>query len=436
MSDTTSPARVSEIELPKAFRGLFQPHRNKAFHGGRSSAKSWSFATALVIRAAQRPTRIVCGREIQKSLRESVKQLIEDRIEALGLADRFDRQREVTLGVNGSQFMYHGLWRNPDAIKSLEGADIFWGEEASSLSARSIEMVRPTMRKPGSEMWWSWNPELEDDPIDRLFRGEQGPPPDSLVQEVSWRDNPWFEASPLKAQMEHDYQTDAGKAEHVWGGSYITAVEGAYYAQQLAEARAQGRVTFVSADPINRKRAFWDLGRRDATAIWVAQFVGREIRVLDYIEGSGQELGYYVQELHQRGYSKALMVLPHDGSQLRLESPGSAQMQLKAAGFDVDVIPNQGAGAAMQRVEATRRLFPQMWFNETTTRPGLKALAAYHERRDPKRNVGLGPEHDAASDPADAFGLMAIAYKPPSVKKAEDKYHRDRPRGAPSAWAV
>jgi phage terminase large subunit len=160
------------------------------------------------------------------------------------------------------------------------------------------------------------------------------------------------------------------------------------------------------------------LGRRDATAIWLAQFVGREIRVLDYIEGRGQEMAYYIAELHAKGYGKALMVLPHDGANTTVIAPGSAREQLQAAGFEVDVVPNQGAGAALQRVEAGRRLFPSIWFNEDTTRPGIKALGAYHERQDDKRNVGLGPMHDWASDPADAFGLMCVAYEEPQMNNA------------------
>lgn len=405
-----------EVRIPKAFRELFEPHRYKAFYGGRGSAKSHSFATALVIMAAQRPLRIVCAREIQNSLRDSVKQLVEDKIEAMGLASRFDCQDKVTKGLNGSQFVYVGMWRNPDALKSLEGADIFWGEEASAFSDRSLKIIRPTMRKPGSELWWSWNPEFEHDPVDKFFRGGN-PPPDSLVGEVSWKDNPYFSLTPLVDDKEFDYANDPAGAEHVWGGGYVTALEGAYYAQQLREAREAGRIGELSADPIMRVRAFWDLGRRDATAIWLAQFVNREIRVIDYIEGQGQQLGYYIAELQRRGYSNALMVLPHDGSRVVLEAEGSASQQLRLAGFDVDVVPNQGGGAAMLRVEAARRLFPNIWFADEPTRSGRTALAAYHERRDPKRNVGLGPEHDWASDPADAFGLMCVAYEAPVEKR-------------------
>lgn len=412
---------MSEVEIPQAFSGLFDPHRYKASWGGRGSAKSHSFATALVIMAAQRPMRIVCAREIQNSLRDSVKQLIEDKIASLGLQGSFECQDKVTLGKNGSRFTYVGMWRNPDAVKSLEGADIFWGEEASAFSERSLRMIRPTMRKPGSELWFTWNPEFDHDPIDKFFRGEQGAPPDSLLMPVSWRDNKWFENSPLQAEMEFDYKSDAAKAEHVWGGGYVSAVDGSYFAEGLSKARLDNRLSLVEPDPIIQRQAFWDIGVSDSTAIWVAQFVGREIRVLDYIEGQGQPLAYYINELRERGHGDALCVLPHDGAQRDAMTAVRYEDHVIAAGFKTKLVKNQGKGAAMQRIEAVRRLFDRIWINADACRDGLKSLSAYHERRDPKRNAGLGPEHDWASHGADAFGLMAVSYEEPRVKREKSR---------------
>lgn len=423
-SNPNSQSSLSEVEIPKAFRDLFRGDwRDAAYFGGRGGAKSHSVAGALVILAAQAPLRVVCAREIQESLKDSVKQLIEDKIADFGLEGHFEPLKDETRAKNGGKFVYKGVWRNPDALKSLEGADVLWGEEANRFSARSIRLIRPTLRKPGSRMIWTWNPEFDHDPIDRLFRGAAGPPPNSIVKEVSWRDNPWFSGSPLQAEMEHDYRVDPLAAEHVWGGAYVQAVDGAYYTHQLQAAREEGRICALAKDPVLRVRACWDLGRNDATAIWIAQFLAREVRVLDYIEGRGQELGYYVHQLQSRGWKDALCHLPHDGKHVTLISPGSAEQQLRQAGFEVQVVPNQGKGAALQRVEAARRLFPQIWFNDTTeVAQGLKALAAYHEKRDETRNVGLGPLHDWASDPADAFGLMCVAYKAPvSTEKPKAK---------------
>ena len=418
---------MSEIEIPRAFADLFREGwRDAAYFGGRGGAKSHSVAGALVALAVKSPLRVVCARETQVSLKDSVKQLIEDKIAAFGFEPYFQSMRDETRALNGSRFVYKGMWRNPDALKSLEGADVFWGEEANRFSARSIQLIRPTLRKPGSRMIWTWNPEFDHDPVDRMFRGASGPPPPSdeypvgsVVRAVSWRDNPWFDQTPLRAELEHDYRVDPGTAEHVWGGGYVSQVAGSYYTSQLAAVRDEGRVCPLNRDPILRVRCFWDLGRRDATAIWIAQFVGREVRVLDYVTGQGQELGYYVAQLQARGWAAALQVLPHDGRAVTLIAPGSAEEQLRAAGFEVETVPNQGKGAAMQRVEAARRLFPQVWFNDTPdVADGLKALAAYHEKRDETRNVGLGPEHDWASDPADAFGLMCVAYEAPVGARA------------------
>lgn len=414
---------MSEVQIPAAFRELFEPHRYKAYYGGRGSAKSHSFATALVLMAAQKPMRIVCAREIQNSLRESVKQLIEDKIKTCGLEDRFDCQDKVTVGRNGSRFMYMGMWRNPDAAKSLEGADVFWGEEASAFSERSLRIIRPTMRKPGSELWFSWNPEFDHDPVDKLFRGPEGAPRNSLVREVSWKDNPWFAGTPLQEEMESDYERNPAMAEHVWGGGYVTAMDGAYFTKELQQARAEGRIGHVAADPIIRKRLIWDIGVSDSMVVWVEQWVGREIRVLDYIEGQGQPLAYYVNELRTRGHADGICVLPHDGGHRDNVTAVKFEDHLRDAGFEVQVVKNQGKGAAMQRIEALRRVFPRMWFNEDTTRDGLKCLAAYHERRDEKRNIGLGPEHDWASHAADAKGLGAVAYEEPQQARKARQHH-------------
>jgi phage terminase large subunit len=201
--------------------------------------------------------------------------------------------------------------------------------------------------------------------------------------------------------------------------SFDAAIKGAYFADLLTDAEREGRVGNVSVDPVIRKRAFFDIGRRDATAIWIVQFVDREIRVLDYIEASGQTVGYYCDVLQQRGHGRALLIFPHDGVNTSADNPTHLRYvdHYRAAGFECDE-PYRGKGsgrqgADMQRVEAVRRLLPRMWFNKATTESGRNALAAYHEVWDDDRNIGKGPEHDWASHGADAFGLMAVCYEEP-----------------------
>jgi phage terminase large subunit len=416
---------LSDVEFPRAYRDLFREGwRDLVYRGGRGGGKSHAVGGALVITGARSQTRIVCAREIQESLRDSVKQLVEDKISDYGLESYYTVKKDEIEGLNGTRFVFKGMWRNPDALKSLEGADIFWGEEAAKFSSRSIRLIRPTLRKPKSRMIWTYNPEFDHDPVDKLFCGEHGPPPPSndyplgsIVKDVSWRDNPWFEASPLKAEMENDYRINPAMADHVWGGDYMTVQEGAYYAKQLIKARDDGRICQVVRDPLMQIRAFWDIGTRDHTAIWIAQWVGNEIRIIDHYEAAGQPLSAHLEWLRRGDYDGCLCVLPHDGDHVNHITANAFESHIRDAGFQTQVVKNQGKGAALKRVEALRRLFHLIWFNEDTTRQGVKAIAAYHEKRDEQRNFGLGPEHDWSSHSSDALGLMAIAYEEPRKNK-------------------
>jgi phage terminase large subunit len=204
--------------------------------------------------------------------------------------------------------------------------------------------------------------------------------------------------------------------------SFEAAIQGAYYGAAIAAARSENpqRIGRVSRDPLMPLKAFWDIGMSDATSIWIGQWVGREIRVLDYYEAMNQPLGVHLEWLRSKGYANAKCYLPHDGEHRDQVYAIRFEDHIKSAGFDTEIIKNQGKAAAMQRVEAARRLFPNIWFNEATTKPGVEALVAYHEKRDEKRNVGLGPLHDWSSHAADAFGLMCVAYEAP-IKAAEPK---------------
>ena len=410
------------IETPAAFAPLLAPARYKGAHGGRGSGKSHFFAELLVEEALLHPgLRAVCIREVQKSLKESAKRLVEDKIQTMGLGRQFEVLRDEIRTPGGGVIIFQGMQdHTAESIKSLEGFDRAWIEEAQTLSDRSLTLLRPTIRKEGSEIWASWNPTRKADAIDRFLR--QNTPPGAVVVEINWKDNPFFPAV-LEAERRLDLDKYPDKYEHVWEGGYATAIEGAYFAKYLVEAK--DRITFVPKDPLMAVRAFWDIGgsgaKADATAIWIAQFVGREIRVLDYYEAQGQPLGAHVQWLRESGYDKVECVLPHDGAQNDKVYSVSYESALREAGFSVKVIPNQGAGAAKMRVEVARRLFPRIWFNKATTEPGRDALGWYHEKRDEDRGIGLGPNHDWSSHAADAFGLLCVAYEEPrkSVERLE-----------------
>lgn len=394
---------VLQIPTAEAFEPLLEPCRYKGAWGGRGSGKSHFFAGHLVERALmERGFRGLCGREVQKSLKESAKRLIEDKISSFGLgsADGFKIFREVIETPGDGAIMFQGLQdHTAESINSFEGIDVFWGEEAQSISARSMGLLRPTIRKPGSELWFSWNPRRKIDPVDVMLRGA-GLPTGSAVVKANWSDNPWF-PTVLEQERLDCLRTTPDQYDHIWEGGYMSVAAGAYYAQSLALAKSQGRIGKVAADPMMTTRAIWDIGgtgaKADACAIWICQFVGKEIRVLDYYEAVGQPLATHVQWLRSQGYEKALCVLPHDGSTHDKVYDVSYESALRSAGFEVRVIPNQGAGAASLRIEAARRLFPSIWFHEVTTEAGRDALGWYHEKRDETRNIGLGPSHDWAS---------------------------------------
>lgn len=410
---------MATARIPEAFRDLFRPARHKAFYGGRGSGKSHSFAAALALQAAKTPLRVLCAREIQKSVKESAKRLIEDKIAELGLSSVFKSTDAEIRGANGSRFFFAGLRSNPEAIKSMEGLDRVWVEEADRVSQRSVDLLVPTVRKPGSELWWAWNPQNEFDPVDLMFRGKH-PPPDAVVRRVSWADNPWF-PEVLRAEMAHDLATDPDKHAHVWLGEYRRVAEGAYYARLLSQALAQGRIGRVPVDPALEVWTAWDLGVGDATAIWLAQVVGREVRLVDYVENSGVGLEWYARALRERGHVYAPLVLPHDAMARELGTGKSRAEMLEALGFKVRIAPRLGVADG---IEAVRRLLPRTWIDAGACGPGLKALGEYHERVDERRRVGLGPRHDWSSHAADALRYLAVAVEEPRVARAKREGER------------
>lgn len=410
------------IDTAPAFVPLLNPARYKAAFGGRGSGKSHFFAELMVEDSlANRGLRSVCIREVQKDLKDSAKLLIEDKLSKFGLgeADGFKVFKEEIQTPGDGLIIFKGMKDyTADSIKSLEGFNRAWVEEAHTFSDMSLGMLRPTIRTDGSELWFSWNPRRKTDAVDLLFR--RTPPTGAAVVQANWDSNPWF-PSVLEQERLDCLRDNPDQYENIWNGGYVTIAAGAYYAKALAAARQNGQIGRVSADPLMTKRAFFDIGgtgaKADAVAIGIAQFIGKEIRVLDYYEAVGQPLATHVQWLRSRGHGDAMCFLPHDGETNDKVYDVSYRSYLEQAGFEVEVIPNQGKGAASMRVEAGRRMFPSIWFHEETTAPLLEALGWYHEKKDEARNIGLGPDHDWSSHGADMFGLMCVAYEAPAKAK-------------------
>jgi phage terminase large subunit len=423
------------FKTPRIFTPLLEPSRYKGAHGGRGSAKSHFFGELLIEHSMmEKGLRSVCIREVQKSLKESSKRLIEDKLLHFGLneADGFKIFNEVIETPGDGIINFQGMQdHTAESIKSLEGYGRAWGEEAQSLSTRSLQLLRPTIRAPGSELWFSWNPRRKTDAVDLMLRGAM-PPTGSVVVRSNWSDNPWFPPE-LEQERLDCLRANPEQYDHIWEGGYAQALEGAYFAPALATAKLEGRIGRVAADPLMTIRLYCDIGgtgaRADAFTIWSVQFIGKEIRVLDYYEAVGQPLAVHLAWMRSKGYTpdKARIWLPHDGSTQDKVYDVSYQSALKDAGYIVVVVPNQGKGAAAARIEAARRLFPSMWFNELPTEAGRDALGWYHEKKDPARNIGLGPEHDWASHGADAFGLMCVAYEEPHQKQPPPRIYGHAP---------
>ncbi len=418
---------MSVLQIPTAevFEPLLEPARYKGAWGGRGSGKSHFFAGLLIEDSLSNHGLLsVCIREVQKTLKDSSKRLIEAKLKQfeLGEADGFKVFNEVIQTPGDGAIIFQGMQdHTAESIKSLEGFSRAWCEEAQSLSSRSLTLLRPTIRAPGSQLWFSWNARLRTDPVDVMLRGAEKPTGASVVK-ANWRDNPWFTAE-LEQERLDCLRMQADQYDHIWEGGYLTVAAGAYYAKHLADAKNEGRIGIVAKDPLLTIRLFPDIGgtgaKADAFTIWAGQFVGTEIRALDYYEAVGQPLDAHLAWLRSRGYTpdRAQFWLPHDGATQDRVYDVSYESALKAAGYTVTVVPNQGKGAAAARIEAARRKFPAVRFNEETTEAGRAALGWYHEKRDEARNIGLGPEHDWASHGADAFGLMCIVHEDQALPK-------------------
>ena len=426
---------MSTLKIPtaKIFEPLLAPHRYKGIFGGRGSGKSHFFAELLTeICEAEPGTLAVCIRESQKTLAQSSKRLIESKIASLSLSHRFRIYSDRIATPGDGLVIFRGMADHTAAsIKSLEGFRIAWIDEAQSLSARSLALLRPTIRAEGSELWASWNPRRKVDAIDDFFRAKK--PDGAILVNANWRDNPWFPAV-LEDERRTDLLLYPDRYAHIWEGDYVRAFEGAYFAQMLNEARTQGRIGKVTADPLLPLRVFHDIGGSggvaDAYTIWVVQWVAQEVRILDYYESVGQVLAFHVNWMREKGYERAINYLPHDGVNANNVTGKTYADHWREAGFTVEPpVKNQGRGAAMMRIEALRRLGNQLWFNEATTEAGRDALGFYHEKKDDIRNVGLGPEHDWSSHAADALGLMAICYEAPGRAGGFNRPIRYREQG-------
>lgn len=430
---------------------MLEPARYKAAYGGRGGAKSHFFAEQLVVRCFQRKTRAVCIREVQNSLRESVRQLLIDKIQALGLGQFYDVLEGEIRGRNGSLIIFKGMQSyNAENIKSLEDFDIAWVEEAQTLSDKSLRLLRPTIRKDNSEIWFSWNPRHDTDAVDKFFRGG-AKRQNAIICPVNWFDNPWF-PDVLREEKDQDYADDPEVAEHVWGGGYEIITEGRYFSRQIAAAEKEGRVGHFPHIPELPVYTGWDLGVDDYTAIWFMQIVGEgaaiRVRVIDYYESSGigpqdilpEAMPEYTEDLQDRAAAMVELerasrfryqrhFLPHDVGAREWGAGAKKRIQtLAELGVSIDTMNRGVREDPQERINATRRLLPICEFNQTKrVQLGISRLRRYSRKFNEQLGTYLGPLHDENSHGADAIGEFAINCGIVPARKPEPKKTADIP---------
>jgi phage terminase large subunit len=393
-----------EIELAQKLDILFQPARYKIIKGGRGSGKSWGVAIAMLIIGAAKPTRFLCAREIQKSIQQSVHQLLKDQIARLGLESFYEVLQTTIRGKNGTEFFFAGLSdMTVDSIKSFEGVDVVWCEEAQTISDRSWSVLIPTVRKEGSEIWVTYNPELESDPTHDRF--VTNTPPDAVVVEMNWSDNPWF-PSTLDAERRHAQSTLKPEVYNwIWEGKCKPAVEGAIYFDEVSRAETEGRIREVPADPLLKTHAVWDLGFADSMAITFVQRSGSELRIVDHIEDNQRTLADYAAEIKRKPYNIGVMYLPHDGFAKDYKTGKSSAEIMEALGFTVEKIPPM---SVEEGIRATRLVFPRVYFDKTRTARLIESLRRYRRNISNKTGEPGAPLHDEFSHSADCFRYVCI----------------------------
>lgn len=409
-----SPALKLSADFPEKLAFLFEPHRYKVAWGGRGGAKSWGFARALLIQGRGKRMRILCARETQKSIEESVHKLLSEQIKELGLESFYTIQKTSITGANGTQFIFAGIRQaTASNLKSYEGCDVAWVEEAQSLSAHSWKVLIPTIRKEGSEIWVSFNPELETDATYQRFitsPPQLQPPLSAEVVKVGWQDNPWF-PDVLRQEMEDCRRRSEDDYQHVYEGHCKQVVEGAIYRSEILAAEKNNQFTRVPYDATHPVDTYWDLGFGDNTSIWFAQSIGFEFRVIDHLSDSLQSLSFYLKALQERGYVYGMHWLPWDGAAKELGSGRSIQEQMQVV-YGKDNVRCVKQLSVADGIAAVRAIFPKSYFDREKCADGLQSLRHYRYAFDEKlQTFQRAPLHDWASHDADGLRTMAVGIK-------------------------
>lgn len=426
-----------QVKFPAKTAFLFEPHPYKVLYGGRGKGASWSFARALLILGRRRKLFIVCAREIQRSIQESVHKLIDDQITELGYQDFYDVQKATIVGKNGTKFAFVGIRNNVNSIKSMEAIDIFAAFEADGVSFNSWEKVLPTVRRDppfgpfdkGSEVWVEFNPELDTD--ETYKRWVLDPPPGCVSVPMSYKDNPFF-PDILRAQMEAARAKDEDNYRTVWEGKTRKTLEGAIFAKEISQAIAEERLSpNIKLDRTKPVVISFDLGDSDLCCWWAWQQMGMEHNAVDYYGNSGFGIDHYLEEIEKRKLKVKYILLPHDAAQAHQSARGNKmgntiEKQVRAIYPDkVKLVPRV---SVVNRINATRALFERINIAEGPTSDGVMGLTRYQYGVDDKGQRTKTPLHNWASNPADAF-----TYYPVWLREGTEE--REQPRDDERVYA-
>ena len=401
-----------EVDIPAPFQELVQPKkdwRHYCYYGGRASGKSTTVATVLAIKATVSPLRILCAREYQSSIADSVHKLIADAIEKYKLPG-WEITRETIRNRNGSEFIFRGVRNNPQSIKSLEGVSICWGEEAAAFSAESIDILVPTIRKPGSYFVWTFNRTAIADPIWEKIA--ENPDERTYVRKVNSDEIEKLLSPEIIFEREKMHKENPELWLHIWGGEPLSATTGSVYGKQLAQAHDEGRITKVPYDGSAPVYAALDLGVSDSTAICFFQTVGQEIHFIDYYESSGEDLAHYINVLSNKPWEYRQIFLPHDAKARELQTGKTREEFFREHGYNnVTILRPSRFILGQDDINMTARpKFSRCWFDEEKCARLLECLAAYCYDYDEKNKILKDkPRHDWSSHAADAFLYSMVA---------------------------
>lgn len=390
-------------KFPDKLQMLFEPAPYKVAHGGRGSGKSWGFARALLILGAQRPLRILCAREVQKSIEDSVHTLLKDQVAELGLQDFYEVMAYEIRGKNGTTFAYAGLAQHTvTTIKSFEGVDICWVEEAQAVSKKSWDVLRPTIRKPGSEIWITFNPELDTDVTYQMFVTD--PPTGCVVVEMNYTDNPWF-TEKLEQERLDCLRTQPKDYANIWEGKCKPAVAGAIYYDEMTRVETEKRICNVPYDPMLKVHVVFDLGWNDAMAISLVQKHSSELRIIEYIEDNRRTLDSYSAELRDKKLNWGKVYLPHDARHKNIQTGKSAEEIMQGLGWDVAITPNM---SVEDGIRLTRMVFGRLYFDKAKTARLVQCAKRYRRVISQSTNEPGGPLHDEWSHGSDNLRYIAV----------------------------